>query len=70
VNTKDNRETNDQSIIEDLPVDQAQQDEVKGGIDHFTGALRSVSNNNTWAGGTTVGTGATLQLQDGITVSE
>lgn len=33
MNSKDDRETNDQSIvIEDLPVDDLQQNEIKGGI--------------------------------------
>ncbi len=45
------QENNNQTIIEDLPVDEAQQDEVKGGLtgtaNHGSGALRNLSCANT-----------------------
>ncbi len=43
-----NQESDKQIIIEDLPVDEARKDEVKGGSTgtRNTGALRNVSNVN------------------------
>ena len=56
---------NDTIEVEDLALNDDQQGEVKGGGTNAEGALLNLAGNSTY-GGTTVATGATLQVQGGI----
>ena len=63
-------ETNNDNQIEQL-ADLEPNSEVKGGTGGVgsNGVLLNLSGNNTWAGTTTLNSGATLQLQGNLTVS-